>query len=113
MPTLEDNWSLVVPEAMASGLPILCSIYNGCWPELIKDASNGWTIDPLKTDIFAGVLSRCIEQRHGLPVMGAHSRQIISQYTPASAAKAILAACEIALNTPRKKCLKPTRMSQS
>src|SRR5439155_13800916 len=34
MPTLEDNWSLVVPEAMACGKPILCSQYNGCWPEL-------------------------------------------------------------------------------
>ncbi len=32
--TLEDNWSLVVPEAMACGLPILCSKYNGCCPEL-------------------------------------------------------------------------------
>ena len=39
--TLEDNWSLVVPEAMACGLPILCSQYNGCWPELVQEG-NGW-----------------------------------------------------------------------
>jgi len=42
IPTLEDNWSLVVPEAMACGLPILCSVYNGCWPELVHDKVNGW-----------------------------------------------------------------------
>lgn len=35
IPTLEDNWSLVVPEAMACGLPIATSIYNGCHPELV------------------------------------------------------------------------------
>lgn len=34
IPTLEDNWSLVVPEAMACGLPIATSKYNGCHPEL-------------------------------------------------------------------------------
>ena len=48
IPTLEDNWSLVVPEAMACGLPIACSIYNGCHPELIKKDINGITFDPLK-----------------------------------------------------------------
>ncbi len=31
LPTLQDNWSLVVPEAMACGLPIATSIYNGCY----------------------------------------------------------------------------------
>lgn len=45
MPTLEDNWSLVVPEAMACGLPIACSKYNGCYPELITP-SNGIVFDP-------------------------------------------------------------------
>lgn len=36
MPTIEDNWSLVVPEAMACGLPVATSIYNGCYPELVN-----------------------------------------------------------------------------
>lgn len=36
LPTLEDNWSLVVPEAMSCGLPVATSIYNGCHPELVK-----------------------------------------------------------------------------
>ena len=47
MPTLEDNWSLVVPEAMACGLPVLCSKFNGCWPELVREGKNGWIFDPL------------------------------------------------------------------
>lgn len=47
IPTLEDNWSLVVPEAMACGLPIACSIYNGCYPELVHEGKNGSLFDPL------------------------------------------------------------------
>lgn len=46
MPTLEDNWSLVVPEAMACGLPIACSIYNGCYPELVHEGVNGILFNP-------------------------------------------------------------------
>lgn len=50
LPTLQDNWSLVVPEAMSCGLPVATSIYNGCYSELIKDGENGCVFDPLKKD---------------------------------------------------------------
>lgn len=45
LPTIEDNWSLVIPEAMACGLPVTTSIYNGCYPELVKEGVNGITFD--------------------------------------------------------------------
>ncbi len=44
-PTIEDNWSLVIPEAMACGLPVATSIYNGCHIELVKKGENGITFD--------------------------------------------------------------------
>lgn len=44
-PTIEDNWSLVIPEAMACGLPVATSIYNGCHAELVKKGENGITFD--------------------------------------------------------------------
>lgn len=44
-PTIEDNWSLVIPEAMACGLPVTTSIYNGCHIELVKEGKNGITFD--------------------------------------------------------------------
>ncbi len=99
MPTLEDNWSLVVPEAMACNLPVLCSIHNGCWPELVLDGQNGWTFDPLRPDDLATLFSRCMEKQRELPAMGEISRQIISRHTPTTAAQAVLQACEIALAT--------------
>lgn len=45
LPTIEDNWSLVIPEAMGCGLPVATSIYNGCHTELIHEGENGITFD--------------------------------------------------------------------
>ena len=45
LPTIEDNWSLVIPEAMSCGLPVATSIYNGCHTELIHEGENGITFD--------------------------------------------------------------------
>ncbi len=101
MPTLEDNWSLVVPEAMVCGLPVLCSKYNGCYPELVKSNENGWVFDPLDEQDTFEVLKRCIENKDRLKQMGERSKGIVSAYSPETAAKAILDACQIALN--RKK----------
>lgn len=50
LPTIEDNWSLVIPEAMSCGLPVSTSIYNGCHPELVKKNVNGITFDSFKRE---------------------------------------------------------------
>lgn len=96
MPTLEDNWSLVVPEAMACGLPILCSKYNGCWPELVQEGKNGWVFDPLDTDNTVAVLRNALAHADDLPKLGEASREIIADHTPKHAAQAVFDACHIA-----------------
>ncbi|MBQ9093555.1 MAG: glycosyltransferase family 4 protein [Prevotella sp.] len=50
LPTLTDNWSLVIPEAMSCGLPVATSIYNGCHPELVHEGENGITFDTFKQE---------------------------------------------------------------
>jgi glycosyltransferase involved in cell wall biosynthesis len=97
MPTLEDNWSLVVPEAMACGLPVLTSLYNGCWPELIHVGENGWVFDALDPEAICKCLERCVTCQAGLRHMGQRSRDIVGHFTPRHAAASILKACEIAL----------------
>jgi glycosyltransferase involved in cell wall biosynthesis len=96
MPTLEDNWSLVVPEAMAGGKAVLCSVYNGCWPELVREGENGWLFDPRDLDSTARALLAASDARGQLAAMGQASRRIAGDYTPRRAAEAILQACEIA-----------------
>ncbi|WAT17570.1 glycosyltransferase family 4 protein [Aurantiacibacter sp. MUD11] len=95
--TLEDNWSLVVPEAMAAALPVLSSVHNGCWPELVRP-ENGWTFTPENTNQLAESLRQAQSQgRDGLAAMGRVSREIVHDYGPDNAARSIVEACEIAI----------------
>lgn len=97
IPTLEDNWSLVVPEAMACGLPILTSKYNGCWPELVKEDKNGWVFDPLNPDDIVRCLNDAVNSKDILAMKGNESRMIITNHTPQKAAEAIYSSCEMAV----------------
>lgn len=56
LPTIEDNWSLVIPEAMACGLPVATSIYNGCHSELVKKGVNGITFDTFRHNTIINAL---------------------------------------------------------
>lgn len=88
IPTLEDNWSLVVPEAMACSLPVACSIYNGCHPELVLKNYNGVTFDPLSVSSTAEALAYF----HSIPLdeFGQNSSELESQYNPSRTADNIL-----------------------
>ena len=97
IPTLQDNWSLVVPEGMSCGLPVATSIYNGCHPELIHP-ENGWIFDPYNTNATADVLKSIVAHGKELPTMGEQSRRIIASYTPQHAATAIYNACQQAIS---------------
>ena len=77
-PTLEDVWGLVVNEAMASGLPVICSKYAGCASELIVEGKNGWIIDPLDRAEVVDKLRKAWDARHEIQTMGAESQKLIS-----------------------------------
>lgn len=97
IPTLEDNWSLVVPEAMSCGLPILCSQYNGCWPELVTSA-NGWVFDPLHRENFEQALKIAWNKYDRWAEMGEASLKIVSEYSPEKMAGKIFEACKTTFN---------------
>lgn len=91
MPTLEDNWCLVVPEAMACGKPVACSIYNGGHYELVQDNINGYNFDPLNPDSILQTLDKF--HYADLLKMGVASKKIESNFTPDKAAQRIYEAC--------------------
>lgn len=96
IPTLEDNWSLVVPEAMACGLPIACSIYNGCYPELVHEGRNGKLFDPLKQETIIEALDTF--HRVDLQKYGECSKEIEKYYNHERTVNNIYTACVEVLN---------------
>lgn len=96
IPTLEDNWSLVVPEAMACGLPIACSIYNGCYPELVHEDVNGKLFDPLKEESIIETLDYF--HNKDLKSMGKASIKIEKEFNSDTVANNIYEACKLILN---------------
>jgi len=98
IPTLEDNWSLVVPEAMACGLPVACSKYNGCWPELVHPEKNGWLFDPSNVNETVSLLRHVGENKERLSTMGEQSIRIVQDFTPKKAAYTIFRACRHAIH---------------
>jgi len=46
LPTLADEWALIVNEALAAGLPVLGSLYSQAVEDLCIEGINGWTYRP-------------------------------------------------------------------
>jgi glycosyltransferase involved in cell wall biosynthesis len=83
-PTMEDVWGLVANEALLSGLPVLCSKYAGCAPELFERRA---IFDPANEDEFAEALHRAVEGRLPGPVP---SRLVSTQELAKRIADAVL-----------------------
>jgi glycosyltransferase involved in cell wall biosynthesis len=60
LPTLADEWAVVVNEAMSAGLPVLGSIYSQAVEELIEDGHTGWTFSPDEPDNLDAALTRAL-----------------------------------------------------
>jgi glycosyltransferase involved in cell wall biosynthesis len=90
-PTLKDTWGLVVNEAMASGLPVVCSRYAGCYSDLVH-SSNGVVIDPMQSDALARDIKEFWNRREQWDRMGEASAEIIADFSLEATASAIIEA---------------------
>lgn len=58
LPSVEEQFGLVVTEALALGLPVLVSANAGSVDELVDNAVNGWIIDPCRMDALVTAMVR-------------------------------------------------------
>jgi 1,2-diacylglycerol 3-alpha-glucosyltransferase len=106
LPSVSDQWGLVVNEAMAAGLPVLVSSRCGCAPDLVREDENGFAFDPENIEALAGRLTEVAglgQARRA--AMGQRSREIIAAYSPEAFARGLEAAIACAL--ARRRARKP------
>ena len=98
-----EPWGLVVNEAMAAGLPVIVSERCGCAADLVKPGLNGETFPPDEAEALARHMQQmATASPETLAAMGAASRQIIAEWSPARFAGNLQAAAEsAATRTPR------------
>ena len=87
LPTLIDNWSLVIPEAMACGLPVATSIYNGCHTELVHKDENGITFDTYNEESLVNALDYFHHQ--DLKAMGQKSIELEKHFNTEQCAQRV------------------------
>lgn len=88
-PSLHDCWALVIGEAMAAGLPVIDSKYNGGAVELIREGENGWIADPLVENDLAQKLRLAWECRDRKDVMGKAAQEAVARISIAAVAERI------------------------
>jgi glycosyltransferase involved in cell wall biosynthesis len=82
LPTLADEWGLVVNEAMASGLPVLGSLYSQAVEQLCENGRTGWTFRPDRPEEMAGAIDAALNTpAEALDVMRIAARQQVAHLT--------------------------------
>jgi glycosyltransferase involved in cell wall biosynthesis len=79
-PTHSDPWGLVVNEAMACGLPVICGRSAGCVADLVK--SNGRPIDSRNVGQLAHAMEELAIDADLRRQMSRESLKIIQNYSP-------------------------------
>jgi glycosyltransferase involved in cell wall biosynthesis len=97
LPTLADEWALVVNEGLASGMPVLGSYYSQAVQDLVVDGENGWVyrIDHLE-EVRAAVAKFLAADETMLTAMRARAQASVAHLTPRFVADKILAVVEFA-----------------
>ncbi len=94
-PTHSDPWGLVVNEAMACGLPVICSTAAGCAADLVDDHWNGLVIPAGDVEQLVSAMGELACSPAIRSLMGQHSSERVVHYSPeacaAGFAKAALA----------------------
>lgn len=92
-PTRTDTWGLVVNEAMACGLPVICTRVAGCALDLVQE--NGRLVSVANVLELSSVIEDMATQAEVRVQMGRESRQRIEAYSPERCAAGLATAANV------------------
>jgi 1,2-diacylglycerol 3-alpha-glucosyltransferase len=95
--SIQEQWGLVVNEAMAAGLPVLVSNRCGCVEDLLIEGVNGFSFDPENEQDLTHLLAKVSSGEVDLDTMGLAALQHIQRFSPDYFAKGLIQAVEYAL----------------
>ncbi len=95
--SIQEQWGLVVNEAMAAGLPVLVSNRCGCFEDLVLEGINGFGFDPTDQKALTQLMLKMSSSEVDLAAMGQASLQHIQQFSPDCFAQGLKQAVEYSL----------------
>ena len=87
LPSRHDGWGVVVNQAMAAGLPIICTEAVGAGFDLVRDGVNGFRIPVNNPAKLTEVMKFFLEDKQRQLSFGAASRALAAQWTPQQGAE--------------------------
>jgi glycosyltransferase involved in cell wall biosynthesis len=95
--SIQEQWGLVVNEAMAAGLPVLVSNRCGCFQDLVKEGVNGFGFNPENPQQLSDLMLNMSSPEVNLKAMGQASLEHIQKFSPDYFAQGLIQAVEYAL----------------
>jgi 1,2-diacylglycerol 3-alpha-glucosyltransferase len=95
LPSLWEEWGLVVNEAMACGIPVLVSNTVGSAEDLVEPGANGWTFNPGSPEELSRHLAALAADPALRARLGARSREIVANWDCANFARQALKALRL------------------
>ena len=83
-PAHNDQWGLVVNEAMAAGLPVIVSNHAGCSTDLVQEGVNGFTFAPDDLTELTRLLRVMSSPDANRIAMSHASERIVDGWSPAN-----------------------------
>jgi glycosyltransferase involved in cell wall biosynthesis len=81
LPSLFEPWGVVIAEACASGMPVVCTNECGAGVDLVRPYYNGVIVPKDNAPALAGALRWIHQQEEILPTIGARSKALSEAYS--------------------------------
>jgi glycosyltransferase involved in cell wall biosynthesis len=99
VPSRHDGWGLVVPEGLASGLPVIASDRTGAALDLIVPDANGWVVRAGDPGTLLDAMRRAAAlDRDAWTAMSRQARASITDLSIANGARKLIAGVDRALD---------------